>query len=165
MLALTFLLSLVLLLLAPVAGGAVTAPVPDKLVVLTFDDAVKSHRTFVAPLLKDLGFGATFFVTHTWMNDPTNCMTSATLSLRMLTGHASRTAVCAANGFHRMRSPLAPPCGPKPARWTWNYGCATVQKTGANETGFSMTEAVRLKNGRKRRAASRTGAPTGTNHT
>ncbi|HTL56981.1 MAG TPA: family 16 glycoside hydrolase [Candidatus Limnocylindrales bacterium] len=50
-------------------------PVPDKLVVLTFDDAVKSHRTFVAPLLKELGFGATFFVTHRWMDDPTNFMT------------------------------------------------------------------------------------------
>jgi peptidoglycan/xylan/chitin deacetylase (PgdA/CDA1 family) len=29
----------------------------DKCVVLTFDDAVKSHRSFVAPLLKELGFG------------------------------------------------------------------------------------------------------------
>lgn len=50
-------------------------PVPDKLVVLTFDDAVKSHRTFVAPLLKELGFSATFFVTHKWMDDRTNFMT------------------------------------------------------------------------------------------
>src|SRR5262249_40995341 len=49
-------------------------PVPDKLVVLTFDDAVKSHRTFVAPLLKELGFGATFFLTHKWMDDQTNFM-------------------------------------------------------------------------------------------
>ena len=48
---------------------------PAKCVVLTFDDAVKSHRTFVAPLLKELGFGATFFVTHLWMNDQTNFMT------------------------------------------------------------------------------------------
>src|SRR5437764_8291004 len=47
----------------------------EKLVVLTFDDAVKSHRTFVAPLLKELGFGATFFVTHKWMEDRTNSMT------------------------------------------------------------------------------------------
>lgn len=39
----------------------------DKVVVLTFDDAVKNHRTFVAPFLKNLGFGATFFVTHCWM--------------------------------------------------------------------------------------------------
>ncbi len=36
--------------------------VPDKLVVLTFDDAVLSHYTFVAPLLKKYNFGATFFV-------------------------------------------------------------------------------------------------------
>jgi peptidoglycan/xylan/chitin deacetylase (PgdA/CDA1 family) len=34
----------------------------DKLVVLTFDDAVVSHATYVAPLLKKYGFGATFFV-------------------------------------------------------------------------------------------------------
>src|SRR5438874_8632467 len=47
----------------------------EKLVVLTFDDAVKSHRSFVAPLLKELGFGATFFVTHKWMDDSTNFMT------------------------------------------------------------------------------------------
>ncbi len=41
-----------------------TDPVPDKLVVLTFDDSVASHATFVAPLLKKLGFGATFFITE-----------------------------------------------------------------------------------------------------
>lgn len=47
-------------------GGASTAPapVPDRLVVLTFDDAVKSHYTTVAPLLERYGFGATFFVTE-----------------------------------------------------------------------------------------------------
>jgi peptidoglycan/xylan/chitin deacetylase (PgdA/CDA1 family) len=37
-------------------------PVPDRLVVLTFDDAALSHATYVAPLLKKYGFGATFFV-------------------------------------------------------------------------------------------------------
>lgn len=35
-------------------------PVPDKLVVLTFDDSVASQATYVAPLLKKHGFGATF---------------------------------------------------------------------------------------------------------
>src|SRR5713101_8429066 len=49
--------------------------IPAKTVVLTFDDAVKSHRTFVAPLLKDLNFRATFFVTHLWMDDAANFMT------------------------------------------------------------------------------------------
>lgn len=37
-------------------------PVPDKVVVLTFDDGVASHATFVAPLPKKYGFGGTFFV-------------------------------------------------------------------------------------------------------
>lgn len=37
-------------------------PVNIKLAVLTFDDAVGNHATFVAPLLKQYGFGATFYV-------------------------------------------------------------------------------------------------------
>src|SRR5215469_2530786 len=49
--------------------AAVAAAIPERLVVLTMDDAVKSHRTFAGPLLKDLGFRATFFVTHSWMPD------------------------------------------------------------------------------------------------
>jgi peptidoglycan/xylan/chitin deacetylase (PgdA/CDA1 family) len=43
--------------------------VPDKTVVLTLDDAVKSQIEFVAPLLEQLGFKATFFISHAWMND------------------------------------------------------------------------------------------------
>ena len=35
-----------------------------RIVVLTFDDSVVSHATFVAPLLKEYGFGATFFITE-----------------------------------------------------------------------------------------------------
>src|SRR3954462_9701201 len=41
-----------------------TSHVPDKLIVLTFDDGVRSHYTTVAPLLERYGFGATFFVTE-----------------------------------------------------------------------------------------------------
>lgn len=37
-------------------------PIQDKLVVLTFDDAVASQYSIVAPLLKQYGFNATFFV-------------------------------------------------------------------------------------------------------
>src|SRR5205085_10544342 len=39
-------------------------PIPDRLVVLTFDDASKSHFTIARPLLKKYGFGATFFVSE-----------------------------------------------------------------------------------------------------
>jgi peptidoglycan-N-acetylglucosamine deacetylase len=35
---------------------------PQKTVVMTFDDAVSNHATFCAPLLKKFGFNATFFV-------------------------------------------------------------------------------------------------------
>jgi len=45
-------------------AAAVLNPVPDKLVVLTFDDSKASHYTVVRPLLKNYGFGATFFITE-----------------------------------------------------------------------------------------------------
>ena len=45
---------------------------PSRIVVLTFDDGSKTNLNFVAPLLKELGFGATFFVTHQWMHDTVN---------------------------------------------------------------------------------------------
>ena len=60
---------LVLLLALLALGAAVGArgqvlrrAIPDKLVVLTFDDAAVSHATYVAPLLKKYGFGGTFYV-------------------------------------------------------------------------------------------------------
>lgn len=39
-------------------------PVPEKLVVLTFDDAVASQYSVVRPILKRNGFGATFFISE-----------------------------------------------------------------------------------------------------
>ena len=45
------------------AGGR-PGPIPDKLVVLTFDDSKASHYTVVRPLLKKYRFGATFFITE-----------------------------------------------------------------------------------------------------
>ncbi len=36
--------------------------IPDKLVVFSFDDAAASQYSFVAPLLKKYGFGATFYI-------------------------------------------------------------------------------------------------------
>ncbi|MBN3520101.1 polysaccharide deacetylase family protein [Algoriphagus lutimaris] len=37
-------------------------PIPDKLIILTFDDAPASHYSVVAPMLKKYGFEGTFFV-------------------------------------------------------------------------------------------------------
>jgi peptidoglycan/xylan/chitin deacetylase (PgdA/CDA1 family) len=54
---------------AAVCVAGATQPVPDKTVVLTFDDAVRSHLTVVAPLLREYGFQATFFVSHAFLND------------------------------------------------------------------------------------------------
>ena len=53
------------------ASASALEPIPDKLVVLTFDDASKSHFTVARPLLKKHGFGATFFVTEGF-DFPTN---------------------------------------------------------------------------------------------
>ena len=44
--------------------AAALEPLPDKLVVLTFDDASKSHFTIARPVLLKYKFGATFFVTE-----------------------------------------------------------------------------------------------------
>ena len=45
-------------------AAAQLEPIPEKLVVLTFDDSKASHYTVVRPLLKKYGFGATFFITE-----------------------------------------------------------------------------------------------------
>lgn len=57
------LLSVASVLLVVDVANAVE-PLPDKLVVLTFDDSAKSHFTIVRPILKKYGFGATFFITE-----------------------------------------------------------------------------------------------------
>jgi peptidoglycan/xylan/chitin deacetylase (PgdA/CDA1 family) len=45
-------------------GAGKLEPIPDKLVVLTIDDCNKSDRSFVAEVVKQQGFGATFYVTE-----------------------------------------------------------------------------------------------------
>jgi peptidoglycan/xylan/chitin deacetylase (PgdA/CDA1 family) len=58
-----FLFTSLLLLTSSLAA---LEPIPDKLVVLTFDDASKSHFTIARPLLLKHKFGATFFITEGW---------------------------------------------------------------------------------------------------
>lgn len=57
-------LGLLLILSVSFSGHSqlVKKHIPDKLVVFTFDDASASHYSVVAPLLKQYGFGATFFI-------------------------------------------------------------------------------------------------------
>ncbi len=55
-------LLLILFTAFPGFSRIVKKPIPDKLVVLTFDDATASQYSVVAPLLKEFGFGATFFI-------------------------------------------------------------------------------------------------------
>jgi peptidoglycan/xylan/chitin deacetylase (PgdA/CDA1 family) len=47
-----------------ILSAARVEPVPNKLVVLTFDDSKASHYSNVLPLLKKYGFSATFFITE-----------------------------------------------------------------------------------------------------
>jgi len=72
---------ILLLILTGSAFGEEPKPaaIPDKLVVLTFDDSVASHATFVGPLLKKHGFGATFFITEgfEFLKDKTHYLTWA----------------------------------------------------------------------------------------
>jgi peptidoglycan-N-acetylglucosamine deacetylase len=66
--------SALLFLAAVIVVGCSDRKGKEKIVVLTFDDAVQSHLDYVAPLLKEKGFGATFFVCNAWMNDTANFM-------------------------------------------------------------------------------------------
>jgi peptidoglycan/xylan/chitin deacetylase (PgdA/CDA1 family) len=56
---------LLLLLIALACSGfssILKKSIPDRIVVLTFDDATASQYSVVAPLLKEFGFGGTFFI-------------------------------------------------------------------------------------------------------
>jgi len=58
--------SVFVFLILTIAGsgfaGIIKKRIPDRLVVLTFDDATASQYSVVAPLLNEFGFGATFFI-------------------------------------------------------------------------------------------------------
>ena len=70
------LLAAIILVVVPSVCDAADA-VPDKVVVLTFDDSVRSQFDVVRPLLKQYGFGATFFITEgfAFQKDKQNYMT------------------------------------------------------------------------------------------
>ena len=47
--------------------GIIKQPIPERLVVVTFDDGCASHATIAAPLLKKHGFGGTFYVSDAYL--------------------------------------------------------------------------------------------------
>lgn len=60
------------------ADPAKLLPIPNRLVVLTFDDGVRSQMTFCVPILERLGFGATFYITDAdFVADKTRYLTWA----------------------------------------------------------------------------------------
>ncbi len=62
-------------------AGGVACAAPEKICVLTFDDACASHARTVAPLLTQYGFGATFFVCeYPGFENKTNYMTWAEIA-------------------------------------------------------------------------------------
>ena len=137
-----------------------------KTVVLTFDDACRSHLEFVAPLLREYGFGATFFVCRpeNWLaKDPEAFLSGPeigelyrdgfeignhTLNHITLTEAdeeqsradiAGLNALLAANGIPAPVS-FAYPGGPyaeKAARWLGDFGFRCARTT---ETGLWSRE-------------------------
>ena len=65
------------LLCTAIPMAAAVEPIPERLVVLTFDDSSRSHFTVARPILKKYEFGATFFVTEglTYRENPAAYMT------------------------------------------------------------------------------------------
>ena len=55
-------LALLLLISTHIQAQIIKKELPEKVAILTFDDAISSHATYVAPLLKEYGFGGTFFI-------------------------------------------------------------------------------------------------------
>jgi len=115
-----------------VQENAMPERVPDKTVVLTFDDSVKSHLTVVAPMLKEKNFGATFFVTHAWMPDAENFLSFEEIAELHRMGfevgnhswnhvalHEPNAGALAQNELGRVEKALADVGVPRPVSFSW----------------------------------------------
>jgi len=123
---------------------ALTERIPDKTIVLTFDDSVKSHLTVAAPLLKKHGFGATFFVSQAWMFDTNNYLSWKELakldkmgfeignhSWNHVTLHNSEAEKIAEEELLKVERELKKVSVPKPVSFSWtgnHFGPETIAK-------------------------------------
>jgi hypothetical protein len=108
-------------------SGILRKPIPDKLVVLTFDDGPVSGFTVVAPILKSFGFGGSFYICDfdafrtrkdwylTWRQ--MIAMADAGLEIgNHTTGHAGG---CRIGGYLSMEDDLVANGVPKPTAIAW----------------------------------------------
>ncbi|MGA2617295.1 MAG: autotransporter-associated beta strand repeat-containing protein [Thermoguttaceae bacterium] len=123
-------------------AGVLRKPIPDKLVVLTFDDSPASHATIVAPILKSLGFGGSFYVCDF---DSFRTRKDWYMTFRQMKalandgfeiGNHTRGHYGALNAFLEMEDELAAHDVPKPTTVCWpvyavNWGaCPELTKGG-----------------------------------
>jgi len=66
--------------------GILRKSIPERLIVLTFDDGCRSHATVVAPVLKRLAFNATFYVVKPGTFSPRRSWYVSYRELRSLAG-------------------------------------------------------------------------------
>jgi autotransporter-associated beta strand protein len=126
----------------PDPQGILRKPIPDKLVVLTFDDGPASHATIVAPILKSLGFGGSFYVCDF---DSFKTRKDWYMTFRQMKalndggfeiGNHTRGHYGVLNAFLDMEDELAAHDVPKPTTICWpvyavNWGiCAELRRNG-----------------------------------
>ncbi|MEN8204137.1 MAG: polysaccharide deacetylase family protein [Bacteroidota bacterium] len=118
------------------------AQIPDKTVVLTFDDGVKSHLTVAAPVLAENGFGATFFVCQAWRDDAENFLSWEEIaelhnlgfevgnhSWNHVALHEANAAQIAVDEIKKVEDKLAEQGVPRPVTFSWpgnHFGPETI---------------------------------------
>jgi hypothetical protein len=116
-------------------AGILRKPIPDKLVVLTFDDGPASHYTVVFPILKELGFKGSFYISDfasfqsrkdwymTWQQMKE--MADAGMEIgNHTTGHVGAAAI---GDFLSMEAALITNNVPKPVTEAWPGGHSNPQ--------------------------------------
>ena len=165
------LLATIMAVVGPSVCDAADA-VPDKIVVLTFDDSVRSQFDVVRPLLKQYGFGATFFITEgfEFQKDKQNYMTWDQIRQLHVDGfeignHTRDHVALSAENYKEQLSSIAARCLehgiPVPVSyaypgntftlemlpWLADHGIRFARRGGTPEFGYEMGKGVALEPG------------------